>query len=46
MAPFGGFKDSGFGKERGVLALEEFLRTKNVMIDFAEEERDPFVAKL
>jgi aldehyde dehydrogenase (NAD+) len=46
MAPFGGFKDSGFGKERGVAALDEFLQTKNVMIDFSNEERDPFALKL
>ncbi len=45
MAPFGGFKQSGFGKERGMAALEEFLQTKNVMIDFSEEERDPFAIK-
>ena len=46
MAPFGGFKDSGFGKERGVAALDEFLQTKNVMIDFSNDERDPFALKL
>jgi aldehyde dehydrogenase (NAD+) len=46
MAPFGGFKDSGFGKERGVAALDEFLQTKNVMIDFSNEERDPFALKM
>jgi aldehyde dehydrogenase (NAD+) len=45
MAPFGGFKESGFGKERGVAALDEFLQTKNVMIDFSEDERDPFAIK-
>lgn len=42
MAPFGGFKDSGYGKERGVIAIDEYLRTKNVMIDFASQVRDPF----
>ena len=46
MAPFGGFKESGFGKERGVAALDEFLQTKNVMIDFSNEERDRFALKL
>ena len=46
LAPFGGFKDSGFGKERGVMALDEFLQTKNVMVDFSDEERDPFAIKL
>lgn len=42
MVPFGGFKDSGFGKERGTIAVNEYLRTKNVMIDFATSVRDPF----
>lgn len=46
MAPFGGYKASGYGKERGLVALEEFLQTKNVMIDFSLEERDPFALKL
>jgi aldehyde dehydrogenase (NAD+) len=46
MAPFGGYKESGFGRERGVVAMEEFLQTKNVMIDFSDEERDPFALKL
>jgi aldehyde dehydrogenase (NAD+) len=46
MAPFGGFKDSGYGKERGVVAMEEFLQIKNVMIDFSDEERDPFAIKV
>lgn len=46
MAPFGGFKDSGYGKERGVEALGQYLLTKNVMIDFSTDERDPFAMKL
>jgi acyl-CoA reductase-like NAD-dependent aldehyde dehydrogenase len=46
MAPFGGYKESGFGKERGIQALGEFLQTKNVMIDFSESERDPFAIKV
>ena len=45
MAPFGGYKESGFGRERGVVALEEFLQTKNVMVDFSDDERDPFALK-
>jgi len=42
QTPFGGFKDSGFGRERGEDGLREFLTTKNVMIDYSDEERDPF----
>ncbi len=42
MAPFGGFKDSGFGKERGVEALDQYLHSKNVLIDYSDDVRDPF----
>ena len=40
--PFGGVKESGFGRERGEEGLMEFLAPQNVMINFSEEERDPF----
>jgi len=46
QAPFGGFKDSGFGRERGEVALDEFTITKNVMIDISDQERDPFALKV
>ena len=34
VAPFGGFKDSGYGKEGGREGLSEFQRIKNVNITF------------
>lgn len=41
-APFGGVKKSGHGRERGEEALDEYLRTTNVLIDLAPELADPF----
>jgi (Z)-2-((N-methylformamido)methylene)-5-hydroxybutyrolactone dehydrogenase len=42
QAPFGGTKKSGYGRERGAEALEEYLRTKNVLVDLSDSTRDPF----
>lgn len=35
-SPFGGYGQSGFGKESGKPGIEGFLRTKSVWIDFAD----------
>ncbi|HSV78585.1 MAG TPA: aldehyde dehydrogenase [Ramlibacter sp.] len=45
QAPFGGVKESGFGRERGIHGFDEFTTTKNVMIDFSDEIQDPFVMR-
>ncbi|MQA98158.1 MAG: aldehyde dehydrogenase family protein [Streptosporangiales bacterium] len=45
QAPFGGVRRSGYGRERGVEALDEYLRTKNVMIDLSDDTRDPFAMR-
>lgn len=45
QAPFGGVKRSGYGRERGLEALEEYLRTKNVLMDLSDDIRDPFAIK-
>jgi aldehyde dehydrogenase (NAD+) len=43
--PFGGFKDSGIGREGGVDAVKEYMETKSVWISTDLEMPDPFVRK-
>jgi acyl-CoA reductase-like NAD-dependent aldehyde dehydrogenase len=45
MAPFGGFKASGIGRENGREAIDEYLETKTVWISFADETPNPFVMR-
>ncbi len=45
QAPFGGTKNSGYGRERGYAGLLEYTRVKNVLIDLSDEPRDPFVVR-
>jgi aldehyde dehydrogenase (NAD+) len=42
QAPFGGTKGSGFGRERGIEGLMSYMTVRNVMINTAETEDDPF----
>lgn len=45
QAPFGGIKQSGYGRERGEEALLEYSYVKNTMIDYSDAARDPFSVK-
>jgi acyl-CoA reductase-like NAD-dependent aldehyde dehydrogenase len=46
MAPFGGFKDSGHGREAGIDSLHDYTRTKTVWINASQEPMpDPFVMR-
>ncbi|MGD9944592.1 MAG: hypothetical protein AB7S98_15265, partial [Burkholderiaceae bacterium] len=39
-------EESGFGREKGEAALDEYLVSKNVMIDFSGDDSDPFAVKV
>lgn len=45
MAPFGGYKRSGLGRESGQEAIESYLQTKTVWIDTVGRTSNPFVIR-
>jgi aldehyde dehydrogenase (NAD+) len=45
MAPFGGFKDSGVGRENGIEAIDGYLDTKTVWINTGADTANPFVIR-
>jgi (Z)-2-((N-methylformamido)methylene)-5-hydroxybutyrolactone dehydrogenase len=45
MAPFGGYKDSGLGRENGIDAVREYLQTKSVWINSGASSTNPFVLR-
>ena len=45
MAPFGGYKRSGLGRENGQEAIYEYLQQKSVWISTATEVPNPFVMR-
>jgi aldehyde dehydrogenase (NAD+) len=45
VAPFGGMKRSGIGRESGLHAIDEYLQTKTVWINLAEDVANPFVMR-
>jgi aldehyde dehydrogenase (NAD+) len=45
-SPFGGVKESGFGRVNGAEAIEGYLQTKSVWTELSDEVSDPFVMKV
>lgn len=43
MAPFGGYKKSGIGRESGQAAIDEYLQTKCVWLNLASGVANPFI---
>ncbi|MCK5778543.1 MAG: aldehyde dehydrogenase [Rhodospirillales bacterium] len=45
MAPFGGYKQSGLGRESGQESIKEFMQTKSVWMSYAEDTPNPFIMR-
>ncbi|MFJ4291175.1 aldehyde dehydrogenase [Cupriavidus sp. NPDC089707] len=45
MSPFGGYKDSGLGRENGIAAIESYLQTKSVWINTEAATGNPFTIR-
>ncbi|MBZ3906374.1 aldehyde dehydrogenase [Streptomyces griseiscabiei] len=45
LAPFGGFKDSGIGRENGIGAITSYLEDKSVWINTGAPAGNPFVLR-
>jgi aldehyde dehydrogenase (NAD+) len=45
MSPFGGYKDSGLGRENGQDAIREYLQVKSVWINTGAATANPFVMR-
>jgi acyl-CoA reductase-like NAD-dependent aldehyde dehydrogenase len=40
--PFGGYKESGIGRENGIDSIREYTETKSVYVELTGQPRDPF----
>ena len=45
QSPFGGYKESGIGRQNGVDAIREYVQTKSIWVELSEEVQDPFVLR-
>jgi aldehyde dehydrogenase (NAD+) len=45
MSPFGGYKDSGLGRENGMDAIREYLQVKSVWLNTGAATANPFVMR-
>ena len=45
MSPFGGYKDSGLGRENGMDAIREYLQVKSVWINTGAVSANPFTMR-
>jgi (Z)-2-((N-methylformamido)methylene)-5-hydroxybutyrolactone dehydrogenase len=44
-SPFGGFKESGYGRQCGLEAIKEYTQVKSVWVDTSGQKLDPFSSR-
>jgi aldehyde dehydrogenase (NAD+) len=45
QSPFGGYKQSGLGRQNGVETIDQYLQTKSVWCETSSDVQDPFVLR-
>jgi acyl-CoA reductase-like NAD-dependent aldehyde dehydrogenase len=46
QSPFGGYKESGVGRQNGSEAILEYVQTKSVWVELSEDVQDPFILRV
>ena len=46
LSPFGGSGLSGYGRENGSEAINQYTKTKSIWIELSDEVQDPFVLRV
>jgi acyl-CoA reductase-like NAD-dependent aldehyde dehydrogenase len=44
-SPFGGYKQSGIGRQNGIESMDAYLQTKSIWVEMSEEVQNPFVMR-
>jgi aldehyde dehydrogenase (NAD+) len=44
-SPFGGYKQSGIGRQNGIEAMDAYLQTKSVWCELSDEVQNPFIMR-
>jgi aldehyde dehydrogenase (NAD+) len=46
QSPFGGYKESGLGRQNGIEAILAYTQVKSVWVELSDEVQDPFILRV